>query len=162
MRSAALLVCLAAAACGPKVDPHSPFDDDDPRAGHVAIDAGPIDAPPPDAPPPEVRTTAVTRAQLDAVLDAGPADLLASAELSAERQGDQFLGWRLVRFLRAGRRFAAIDLAPGDVIAEVNGHRLQDPPDLADLWDELRTATAIDARIVRDGQLFTIHADVTP
>ncbi len=163
MRRLVLLVALlAVAACGPKVNPQAPFDEDDPRAGR-AIDAGvPVDAAPPvDAAAPTVRTTAVSRAVLTAVLDAGPADLLASFEVTAERPDGAFKGWRLVRFLRGARRFAALDLQPGDLLTGVNGHALESPPDLGALWDELRTATAIEATLVRQGAPFTIRADVT-
>ncbi len=162
MRRVVLLVALlAAAACGPKVNPQAPFDEDDPQAGRV-IDAGvPVDAPPIDAAAPTVRTTAVSRAVLNAVLDAGPADLLASFEVSAERPDGAFKGWRLVRLMRGGRRFAALDLQPGDLLTAVNGHALESPPDLGALWEELRTATAIEATIVRQGAPFTIRADVT-
>ncbi|MBK7074151.1 MAG: hypothetical protein IPH44_17795 [Myxococcales bacterium] len=163
MRRLVLLVALlAVAACGPKVNPQAPFDEDDPRAGR-AIDAGvPVDAAPPvDAAAPTVRTTAVSRAVLTAVLDAGPADLLASFEVTAERPDGAFKGWRLVRFLRGARRFATLDLQPGDLLTGVNGHALESPPDLGALWDELRTATAIEATLVRQGAPFTIRADVT-
>ena len=163
MRHLVLLVALlAVAACGPKVNPQAPFDEDDPRAGR-AIDAGvPVDAAPPvDAAAPTVRTTAVSRAVLTAVLDAGPADLLASFEVTAERPDGAFKGWRLVRFLRGARRFATLDLQPGDLLTGVNGHALESPPDLGALWDELRTATAIEATLVRQGAPFTIRADVT-
>lgn len=158
----AVLVAAAAAACGPKVNPQAPFDEDDPRAG-ATIDAGvAIDAAPPiDAAAPTVRATAVSRAVLTAVLDAGPADLLASFEVTAERPDGAFQGWRLVRLLRGGRRFAGLDLQPGDLLTSVNGHALESPPDLGVLWEELRTARAIEAVLVRQGARFTIRADVT-
>ena len=156
------LVVTAAVACGPKVDTRTPFDEDDPRAGTVPIDAGVIDAPTVDAAPLGVRATEVTRAGLVAVLDAGPGELLRSLEVSAVRDGDKFQGWRLVRLLPSGKRFAALDVVPGDLIVGVNGHALESPPDLAALWQELRTAATIEAVIERSGTTFTVRADVTP
>ena len=163
MRWAGIVVVAAAVACGPKVNPASPFDEDDPRAGAVPIDAGPIvDGPTVAVPGPGVRTTTLARATLVAVLDAGPGELLKGFEVDAERPGGSFAGWRLVRLLPRGKMFAALDLAPGDLLTGVNGHTLESPPDLAGLWQELRTAAAVDATIVRGAETFTLHADVTP
>ncbi|MEZ4402300.1 MAG: hypothetical protein R3B06_19905 [Kofleriaceae bacterium] len=153
------------AGCGPKVDPQSPFEVDDPRAGRPTV--APIDAAVPDAPQvavpgPGVRTLAVSRAALLEVLDAGPAELLAGFEVSVVRPDGAFRGWRLVRLLPKGTRFTGLDLAPGDILLGINGHRLESPPDLGDLLTELRAAATIDASLERDGLPFTIHADVTP
>ena len=46
-------------------------------------------------------------------------------------------------------------------LTSVNGHALESPPDLGVLWEELRTARAIEAVLVRQGARFTIRADVT-
>ena len=154
-------LAVAAAACGPKVDPASPVDVDDPRAWASApIDAGP---PPPDAAPPPrgLRATTVSRAELDRVLDAGPGELLRGLEVAAVRPDGNFAGWQLVRLLGDGRRFAVLDLAAGDVIASVNGRTLESPPELAALWAELRTAAAIELAVRRGDQAFTIRAEIT-
>ncbi|MBK9031871.1 MAG: hypothetical protein IPL61_11185 [Myxococcales bacterium] len=164
MRWAGFVVVFAAAvACGPKVNPQSPFDEDDPRAGAPPIDAGAsIDGAEVAVPAPGLRATTVTQAALIAVLDAGPGELLKGLEVSAERPGGVFAGWRLVRLLPKGSMFATLDLAPGDLLTGVNGHTLESPPDLATLWGELRTATAIEASITRGAEAFTVRADVTP
>jgi hypothetical protein len=162
MRSLVAL-SLVVAACGPKVDARSPFDEDDPRAGTRPIDAAPAIDAAVDAPASAgARTVSVSRAAVVAVLDAGPGELLRTVEVAAERSGAVFRGWRLVRFLPGGERWAAIDLAPTDLIVTVNGHTVESPPDLGQLWTELRTAPTIDAVIERGGAQFTIHADVTP
>jgi|JI10StandDraft_1071094.scaffolds.fasta_scaffold35194_2 S1-C subfamily serine protease len=154
-------LAVAAAACGPKVDPASPLDVDDPRAWASApVDAGP---PTPDAGPPPrgLRATTVSRAELDRVLDAGPGELLRGIEVAAVRPDGSFAGWQLVRLLGDGRRFAVLDLAAGDVIASVNGRTLESPPDLAALWAELRTAAAIELAVRRGDHTFSIRAEIT-
>ncbi len=156
------LVLAVTAACGPKVHPSSTFDVDDPRAGGadaaVAVDGGvaPRDA----ARPAGVRTGTVTRAAINEVLDAGPAELLRGLEVNALRPGDVFRGWQLVRFVDADA-FAAVDVAVGDVLTKINGHTLETPQDLSALWLELYRAAAIDATLDRGGQIVTLRFEIT-
>lgn len=172
MRRAILAATLAMgglgalAACAPKVHPTaSPFEVDDPRAGSGATapaatdgDAGVATA---DAPRlPGARGGDVSRAQVKAVLDAGPAEILRGLEVAARRSENGFTGWRLVRFVGDAPPFTGVDVAPGDVLLRVNGHTLESPQDLSALWLELYTAVAIDALIERDGLTFAIHYDV--
>lgn len=165
-------VVTALAACGPKVHPQSTFDEDDPRAGHGLAEApdagvagsdaaGPVAIAPGT---PGARTGTLTRAQVNAVLDAGPAELLRGLEVAALRPDDKFAGWKLVRFVApAGgpHLFDTVDLQVGDVLRKLNGRTLETPPDLSALWLELYTAAAIDATLERDGQTVTLHFDVT-
>jgi type II secretory pathway component PulC len=157
------VVLVAIAACGPRIDPLSPFDEDDPRAGGQQPDAGAeTDAAPRpiDAAAPGARTGTVSRASVNAVLDASPGELLKGIEVAAVRPGGEFRGWQLVRLLPEGKVFAAVDLAPGDMLVSLNGHTLETPQDLSALWLELYRAAAIDATIDRRGQRFTIHFDI--
>lgn len=169
MRRVLWIVLVASAACGPRVHPSSTFDEDDPRAGATAA---PLLAAAPDAgaapiaavPPAGIRSGALPRADVNAVLDAGPAELLRGIEVSARRPDDLFAGWQLVRFVATAagpRRFAAIDVAAGDVLLKINGRTLETPADLSALWLDLYRASAIDATIERGGQRFTLHFDIT-
>ncbi len=167
-----LCAILGVAACGPKVDPRTPFDDDDPRAGEVAAPEQPASLPPPAevgpaaiapaAPGTGVRAGVIERATLKAVLDAGPGHVLEGFEVAAEERSGRFVGWRLVRFLPAGARFTILDLAPGDVLLTVNGRPLVKPADLSALWVELYTADAIVAELRRGAAPLTIRFQVTP
>lgn len=167
------VVCLALAlaACGPKVDPRSPFDEDDPRA-RAARDAEVAAATPvetetetePAAPAgPVVREGTLERAILLATLDAKPGELLQCFEVAAVEDGGKFAGWRLVRFIRrCGDRFTGVDLAVGDVLLSVNGRVLVKPTDLADLWQELYKADVIVAELRRGASPFILRFNVVP
>jgi hypothetical protein len=171
MRRAVLLLALA--ACGPKVDPRSPFDEDDPRARaardaeaakatevEVAAATETTPAPPPG---PVVREGTIERAVLLATLDAQPGELLQCFEVAAVEDNGKFAGWRLVRFIRkCGDRFNGIDLAVGDVLVSVNGRVLVKPNDLADLWQELYKADVIVAELRRGPDPFVLRFNVVP
>ncbi|MBE7450251.1 MAG: hypothetical protein HS111_15545 [Kofleriaceae bacterium] len=140
MRAAWFVLVLA--ACGPRVDPRSPFDDEDPRATLPgAATAGDDDAADADADArarpaaapaprgPVVREGAIARATLTATLDAHPGELLRCFEVAAVERAGKFAGWRLVRFVHGCDRFAGVDLAIGDVLVSVNGRaRAAAPP----------------------------------
>lgn len=156
-----LVVIAGAVGCGPKVYPQATYDEDDPRAGERDAGPGPdgtviaIEAPR----GPGERTGTMTRAELNAVLDAGPAELLKTFEVSALRPDGKFSGWQLVRFV-GPHRFEAIDLAAGDVLQKLNGHTLETPQDLSALWLELYRAAAIDAVLERSGSTVTLHFEI--
>lgn len=171
MRAAWFVLVLA--ACGPRVDPRSPFDDEDPRAtlpgaatagdgddGDGDARARPAAAPAPRGP--VVREGAIARATLTATLDANPGELLRCFEVAAVERAGKFAGWRLVRFVHGCDRFAGVDLAIGDVLVSVNGRALVRPTDLEQLWKELYTAEAIVAELRRGDQPVTLRFAVTP
>lgn len=171
MRAAVLVLALA--ACGPKVDPRSPFDEDDPRA-RAARDAEveaatPVEptvaepTPPPAPAGPVVREGTIERAVLLATLDAQPGELLQCFEVAAVEDNGKFAGWRLVRFIRrCGDRFTGIDIAVGDVLLSVNGRVLVKPTDLSALWEELYKADVIVAELRRGTSPFVLRFNVVP
>ena len=169
MRQVCLVLALA--ACGPKVDPRSPFDEDDPRARAARDAEAKAAAPAEKAPAPEasapsgpaVREGTIERAVLTATLDAQPGELLQCFEVAAVESGGKFAGWRLVRFIRrCGDRFAGLDLAVGDVLVSVNGRVLVKPTDLAELWAELYKADVIVAELRRGTSSFVLRFAVVP
>jgi hypothetical protein len=168
-------VALAAFACSPKVDPRSPFDEDDPRAREArdaeaaaaSAAATPSDpaapAPAPAPTGPAVREGTIERAILLATLDAQPGELLQCFEVAAVEDQGKFAGWRLVRFIRTcGERFSGIDLAVGDILVSVNGRVIVKPTDLADLWAELYKADTIVAELRRGTAPFVLRFAVVP
>lgn len=174
------LTVLGLGGCAPKVDPRSPFDEDDPRAlredreraaanasaggGHAAdAPAAPVPIDPEEAAVPlvppgtGVRAGMIARAELRPMLDAGPAAFLAWFDTDAATVDGRFVGWRLVRIRPAGRALTALDLMAGDVLVAVNGHPLRRPDELGDLWAELYGAGAIVAEVNRGGDRFTLR-----
>lgn len=162
--------------CQAKVDPRSPFDEDDPRAlredaerakandaagGHG--DHAPVTEPPPPplAVPGGARAGSITRDELKPYLDAGPAAFLAWFETEAATDEGRFVGWRLVKLLPEGRALAALDLVPDDVLVAINGRPLQRPDEMSDLWTELYGAGAIVAEIRRGPERFTLRYTIS-
>lgn len=154
MRLPALLVVLAA-ACGPKVNVEpSPYEEDDPRASAEAPRPPTWDELPVAPATPAAREGTMTRAALNAVLDAGPGALLATFEVAAELEGKRFVGWRLVALDPDHHAFDGVDLQPGDILVAVNGHAIARPDQLQKLWDSLRTAPVLVADLRRgEGKL---------
>jgi len=154
----ALLVVGLLGACGPKVDPSSPFEQDDPRAGAPVEQAAPTYEQLPEAPViAGVREGTIARADLVAQLDAGPGPILGRVEVTAEHDGDRFLGWRLVAVDPNAPPFPGVDLVPGDVLIALNGRSIARPDELDRVWAELRTTKAIVADLERDGGKFQLR-----
>ncbi len=146
MRTLAWVLIGALAGCGAKVNvDESPYDLDLPRED-VPAQATPVAWElRPEAPTgPGARTGTIARASLLAVLDEGPGAFLRGFEVAPEMDGQRFAGWRLVQWVAPGeRRFAGVDLLPGDVLLAINGQALSRPDQLGQLWTSLRAADAI-------------------
>jgi len=63
-----------------------------------------------------LRNAQVDRAQLDAVLDAGPGRFLHGVEVAPRFFRRAFAGWEIVQFMPGETRFTPYDLQPGDVV----------------------------------------------
>ncbi len=103
------------------------------------IEPGPASPPRPPPPPPRPARAELTRAALDATLDAGPGAFLAKVRVIAARPGGRFLGWE-IESLWPG---ANVGLEPGDIVTAVNGRSLERPEALPVLFQELRGASEV-------------------
>ena len=166
---ARLAALLVVAGCGAKVhmDP-VPMDQDDPSAGApiVHTEATPAAAAPapvaPTAPPgPGARTMTIARAKMIAAIDAGPGAFLHGFEVAPVMVGEKFAGWRLVRVLDGEHRFDGLDVAPGDVLIDVNGMPVSEPDQLSSLFESLRGAHEIVCNLVRGGARFQLRVAIT-
>jgi hypothetical protein len=163
----------AVAACGAKVkvDPMPVADQDDPSADPRASmerERAPARAttPPAASPMPAApsgsgaRSLSISREALNAVLDAGPGAFLRGFEVDAVLDQGKFAGWRLVRVMDGEHRFDGLDLAPGDVLLDVNGLPVAQPDQLAALFDSLRGASQIVVDLARDHTSFQLRLTI--
>jgi S1-C subfamily serine protease len=156
---ASVLVAMVGCGGSPPVENPSPFDEDDPAAfedGEPPAPAASADAA---GPPPreEPLDDTVARVDLERVLAAGPGAYRDAIAVEAELEGEQLLGWRIVRW-----DVGWPALRPGDVVLDINGVAVARPDDLETLWDTLRAADEIALRIVRDGIETTLAFPVVP
>jgi hypothetical protein len=161
---AAIVASLALAACGAKVHvDDSPYDLDTPAAAPVAPPQAVAWDLRPEAPAgPGVRTGTIARPALVAVLDAGPGAFLSGFEVAPELDGQRFAGWRLVQWMPGQRRFAGLDLAPGDILLAINGQTLSRPDQLETLWTSLRTADQLVCDLGRGANRFQLTFAILP
>jgi type II secretory pathway component PulC len=162
---AGLLVVVLVLGCGPKpsTGPHAPDDDLElgarrPPPGQVAADEPRHVAPPGKG----LREGTISRAHLLAVLDAGPPMFLRQLEVAPRLQGEQFVGWQLVRLLDRQGPLNDVDVAPGDVLLAINGKPVSRPEQFQVVWDSLRTANEVTARLWRGDQKLELHFVIEP
>ena len=155
---------LVIAACGPKPLPRGPDDDLEPReAAAPAPAAAPSDDQRAVAPPGKgLRTGTIARDHLVAVLDAGPGTFLRQVEVAPRLSGNQFVGWQLVQVLDHSGPLHDVDLVPGDVLLAINGKPLSRPEQLQTIWDSLRSANEVSARLWRGDQKLELRFTIEP
>lgn len=141
-----------------------------------ACRVAPAEAPPPDAaawpghgdalgadadePAPGVMQRArpprsVFRDELERATGPGPAYLLRQLAPEPFRHQGHFIGWEITRLFPDDPELCApglCDLAVGDVILGVNGHRLHTPQDLSDALQALPGWSQLHVQSLREGQ----------
>jgi type II secretory pathway component PulC len=160
MRSALLLVLLA--ACGPKASTTPSTFDEDLGKQQPTAEAAPVEAPRPEAPVGKgLRTGTIERARLLAVLDAGPGTFLRQLEVTAHMKGERFQGWELVQLVDRTGPLVDVDLQPGDILLAVNGKPISRPDEFQAVWESLRTANSVDAKLWRGNAQFQLSFTIT-
>jgi type II secretory pathway component PulC len=91
---------------------------------------------------------AILRSDLNRVIAAGPAALLARVSTEPERQGKRFIGFRIAAFHPEAP--SALELQVGDVIIAVNGLAIMTPQDFFRVFQELKVASELRFDIIRD------------
>jgi S1-C subfamily serine protease len=166
MRAGLTALVLTVVGCAPHASTAPRMLDDDldhPSAAAPAEPAPPSDAQRAVAPPGKgLRQGTIERAHLVAVLDAGPASFLRQLEVAPRLSGNQFVGWQLVQLIDRSGPLHDVDLVPGDVLLAVNGQALSRPEQLTSLWDSLRTANEVTARLWRGDQKLELHFAIEP
>jgi len=179
MRAGLLAVTvLGLLGCAPAVSnlPRTLDDDVEPRSAKASRAAGPPASAPAGvassetgaapralAPPGKgLRTGTIPRARLVAVLDAGPGMFLRQLEVAPRMVGDRFVGWQLVQLLDRVGPLNDVDVAPGDVLLAINGKPLERPDELQTVWDSLRTANELTARLTRGDARVELRFTIEP
>jgi S1-C subfamily serine protease len=109
-----------------------------------------------------LRTGTIARAQLVAVLDAGPGTFLRQLEVAPRMSGDRFVGWQLVQLIDRTGPLHDVDLVPGDVLLAINGKPLSRPEQLQTVWDSLRTANEVTAQMWRGEMKLELRFTIEP
>ncbi|MEO8845681.1 MAG: hypothetical protein ABI591_04600 [Kofleriaceae bacterium] len=160
---AVLLSIVMWSACGPKVDPKGPIDDDLETAKPATSAPTPVIQNRAEAPVGKgERTGTIARAKLLAVLDSGPGNFLRQVEVAPRMDGERFVGWQLVQVVDRTGPLGVVDVVPGDVLLAVNGKPLAKPDQLQTIWDSLRTANTITAQLWRGNAKFELLYTIDP
>ena len=149
-------------ACGPKVQPKAPVDEDLANA-EVAPSTPRPEPPRMEAPVGKgLRSGTIARAHLVAVLDSGPGAFLRELEVTPRMDGNRFVGWQLVQLLDHQSPLVDVDVVPGDVLLAINGQPLSRPDQLQTVWDSLRTANELTADLWRGPAKVTLRFAIEP
>jgi hypothetical protein len=154
-----LPACRLAPAGAPPPDASAWPDDDGMRLADEA-EAEPVPAQTAQAaaePRPVLRPRpphAIFRDELQRATGPGPAYLLRQLGPEPFRHDGHFIGWEITQLFPDDPELCApgCDLALGDVILGINGHRLQTPQDLSDALGELPRWTQLHVQSLRDGK----------
>ena len=95
----------------------------------------------------------IARSDLLAVLDAGLGRFLGRVGTEPAREGESFVGFRVVS-LDAALRVADVNagLREGDVIVRVNGQPIERPEQALAVWEGLRVASTLAIEYLRAGE----------
>jgi general secretion pathway protein C len=112
-----------------------------------------------DAPAAAGQDTAAAPVRLGKLLQQSPAELSKEFRLTPVSEGGKLRGYRL-RALRSPEMLQRAGLEADDVLISVNGTSLTQANDLPKFIKDLRTATAIDAVVLRNGSEIPLHLDL--
>ncbi len=118
---------------------------------------GAAEAPPPRAASDEAvaakphKTTELSRTAVVETVDAGLGRFLQRVDVEPALLGGRFEGFRIVA-LRPADFWAGVDLAPGDIVTQVNGMPIERETQAYDAFVSLKTAKTLSVRFIRDGR----------
>lgn len=115
-----------------------------------------VEAPPPEPEPVSVSTGVIRRADLDAVLEAGPGAFLGRVSVEPVMEGDSFVAFQ-VAALNDEAMFAGVDLLVGDRLVSINGQTIERPEHAMTVWSSLRVASELRVVVTRAGEPHELH-----
>jgi len=106
-----------------------------------------------------VNDAAAAPVRLGKLLQQSPAELSKEFRLTPVSEGGKLRGYRL-RALRSPEMLQRAGLEADDVLISVNGTSLTQANDLPKFIKDLRSATALDAVVLRNGSEIPLHLDL--
>ncbi|RAL22945.1 hypothetical protein DL240_08620 [Lujinxingia litoralis] len=94
----------------------------------------------------------VSRGEVEALLERGPAVVFQHVDTEPTHQGEAFVGFMIVDISTAAHAFVAPQLRVGDVVTHINLVKLERPDHYLDAWSSLADAGEIRVDFVRDGE----------
>lgn len=116
---------------------------------------------PSEAPPPSCDARrgrdGLRRAAVVRTLDGGLGHWLQQVDVDPKLDHGRFRGW-IIRTLPEGDAcYADLDLRAGDVVTRINGRPVERPEEASDVWNGLRTSSALVIDFTRSGQPHTLR-----
>lgn len=96
----------------------------------------------------------IIRQDLNDLLAAGPAAILAAVVTEPVLQNGRFIGFRIARFADTAPR--TIDLRAGDIILKANGRSIERPENYYAVFEDLKIATELRLEVLRNGETTTL------
>ena len=130
-----------------------------------AIEARAV-APAPPAPPPpsscEARRGAdgLRRAAVLRALDGGLGNWLRRVDIDPQLDHGRFRGWIIRTLPQDDACYEDLDLRAGDVVTRINGRPVERPEEASQIWDGLRTSTALVIDFTRGGHARTLRLKI--
>jgi type II secretory pathway component PulC len=136
--SLVLIAGLSLVACGGSNPPPSP---------PTASSAKPVASA--EAPLPPSRPGRLSRAEVVATLSRGLGAFLAKGQVEPALANGRFRGWRIVKL--DDPMWRGVDLAPGDVVNQVNGLPIEHPEQALGAFQSLAIAKELRVTLERNG-----------
>ncbi|MBN2715664.1 MAG: hypothetical protein JXX14_07395 [Deltaproteobacteria bacterium] len=102
--------------------------------------------------------TAVTRAELDAIINKGPGYALGTVQTDPVKANGKFVGYQIIGFRLDAP--AVLGIQPGDIVHHINGISIEKPMALVDIFEKLKTAPTLEFALIRNGKEITLSTPV--
>jgi len=102
----------------------------------------------------------VNRAELNGLLDRGPAAVLAMVQVDASLENGRFVGWKIISFRTEAQEI--LGLRVDDVLTQVNSLPLERPDQMDLVYKKLKSENRIAFDIVRDGKKLQLVTPINP
>lgn len=141
-RSPALLGMLVILSCGGSAPPPGSVP---PASGSARASSSA------ESPRPPSRPGRLSRGEVVATLSRGMGAFLARAQVEPALTNGRFRGWRIVKLAPDDPMWRGVDLAPGDVVTQMNGLPLEHPEQALAAFQSLAIAKELRVTLDRNG-----------